>query len=232
MKSFLVLFLLLMSTSSFAIRHVGSGGGEAELKVWQFAQFLPYWAQGCNTNPDLCWNGGELSSNFETAVRGLKIEFVNQSENKQMCGVGQVTLTHEELYWDEDRNSATPEIGKSDSELATILLKSVLACQGSSQAEIANLNISILPHGALLNQLGIIVLTGDTTDLIFLQGSTRNLHAELAEKMQCNQYAVTSFDANGFLVQCKTKQESYLVIPQMQNGELILNVRYNSEVDF
>jgi hypothetical protein len=160
------------------------------------------------------------------------MEFVNQSENKPMCGVGQLTLTHEELYWNDDRNTATPDVSKSDSELALILLKGLLVCQGSSHVEVANLNISILPQGRSLSGLGILVLTGDTTDVIFLNGSSRNLHTELTQKMQCDQYTVTTADSNGFLVQCNTRQETYLVIPQIQNDELILNVRYNAEVDF
>ncbi|MNK94837.1 hypothetical protein D3C87_1150530 [compost metagenome] len=90
----------------------------------------------------------------------------------------------------------------------------------------------MVPQGRLLHNLGVFALEGPMTDMIFLQGSTRNLHAELTEKMQCDQYKVTATELSGFLVQCKNKPESYLVIPHLQNEELILNVRYNADLDF
>jgi hypothetical protein len=166
------------------------------------------------------------------SISNLKLNFVNADESAAMCGAGQLTLTHEELYRDHDRNSATPEVSKSETDLALILIKSLLVCQGSNANDLQNLTMTMLPKGRLLSNQGIIVLEGTATDMIFLQGSSRNLHAELAAKMQCDQYKVASADSNGFLVQCKTKQETYLVTPQQQNGEFVLNVRYNSEVDF
>jgi hypothetical protein len=232
MKSLILILTLMISSSSFAIRHVGSGGGESELLLWQYSEFLSQWAQGCNTNPDLCWNGGVLSADFQKSISNLKLNFVNADESAAMCGAGQLTLTHEELYRDHDRNSATPEVSKSETDLALILIKSLLVCQGSNANDLQNLTMTMLPKGRLLSNQGILVLEGTATDMIFLQGSSRNLHAELTAKMQCDQYKVASADSNGFLVQCKTKQETYLVTPQQQNGELVLNVRYNSEVDF
>lgn len=232
MKSLILLLTFAISSTSFAIRHVGSGGGESELRLWQFAQFLPLWAQGCNTNPDLCWNGGEFAADFQLAARGLKLTFANQSENKDLCGADQLTLTHEELYWDHDDNRQTPDISKTDTELATILVKSLLTCQGSAAADLQNLIVKMVPQGRALLELGVFAIEGIETDLVFQQGSSRNLHAELTDKMQCPQYKVTATELSGFILQCKNKPESYLVIPHMQNGELILNVRYNADLDF
>lgn len=231
---FIVTFVSILVTSlpTLAIRHVGSGGGEAELLLWQQVQFLPHWAQGCNTNPDLCWNGGALSAEFLNGANNLKLNFVNKSENVPMCGAGQLTLTHEELYVDSDHNAATPEISKTDSELALILIKSLLICQGMVATDLQNLSVWMTPQGRVLSNLGVLVLNGPATDMIFQQGSDRNLHAELVEKMQCPQYKVTGTELSGFLVQCKNKPESYLVIPVMQNDQLVLNVRYNADLDF
>lgn len=221
--------LLLAAPSPASIRHVGDGGGESELLLWQFTQFLPYWAQGCSTNPSFCWNREAPSADFVGAATNLKLTFVNKADLHDQCGNQQLTLAHEDLYWDHDRNSGTPEVSKSPADLALILMQTLLQCQGSASDD---LRILALPQGRMVSKTGIFTIDGADSDFIFLVNSERNLHQELTAKMNCDTYKVTTVDSNGFLAQCKSKNETYLVHPRVVNGELSLDVRYNAEVDF
>lgn len=226
----LVLSLSLIANAG--VRHVGDGGGESELLLWQYTQFLPYWAQGCQTNPDLCWNGGVPSDEFLKQSAGLKLLFVNKSDYTAACSPGHLTFAHEDLYWDHDGNGSTPQVSKSSNDLALILVKALLSCQGVASSGLQSLKLEIVPQGRLVHNSGIFALSGTNTDMIFWLNSTRNLHAELVKQIGCDQYRLKSPDSNGFSVSCTDKQETYLVSPRLVRDELTLNVRYNSEVDF
>lgn len=228
MKSlFIALISVLTVSQAHAIRHVGSGGGEAELLLWDYVQFLPYWAQGCNTNPELCWNGGVVSHDFQQQIRNLKLEFVNQSDLGERCGQDRLILTHEELYIAPEYTTS-----KSKNELATILLGNILLCQGASTSVVQNLKITTLPEGRQLHSLGIASLVGPETDVVFLINSDRNLHTEILQKTKCAQYRATPIDKDSFNIRCILNQNNFIVTPLRKGAELVLNIRYNSGLDF
>ena len=228
MKSlFIALISMLTISQAHAIRHVGSGGGEAELLLWNYVHFFPYWAQGCNTNPELCWNGGVVSTKVQQKIKNLKLEFVNQSDLIERCEQDRLILTHEELYV-----APAYTTSKSKNDLATILLKNILLCQGVNIAQVETLKITTLPEGRQLHSVGIASLTGPETDIVFLINSDRNIHAEVVQKTKCTQYRATPVDNKSFNIRCLENQNNFLATPQQVDSELILNIRYDSELEF
>lgn len=186
----MVSFLFSLSLEAQAIRHVGNGGGEAELRLLQMKAVLPYWMKACHeTN---CWNGGDLTVQNQDQAKSLRIQF---SEQNLPATSDTITLDPRLLYKADEK---TP---RSDLELASLLIEAVMMKIGVLQP--GTLQMNLLPVGTLVQRDGqVMVLSGIDTDVMTGLDDLSDWHSQFLAQTGCRNYRLSEVTSTDWKLRC------------------------------
>jgi hypothetical protein len=208
MKSFLILCLVIgFSFESFAIRHVGNGGGEAEMSLLQMTPFLPMWAKACNENKISCGINGEIPDSFIEFTKSMTLAFAEIDATS--CAGNTVTMVNRDLYESDEKTA------KSEATLTGMLLAAIGKCSGSSINVSSEVDLSL--QGKEIYPKQIYLFSGAQTDVI-VGSNTSALQATLVKEMNCDKYRLVSVNSAGFIVRCQTNQAQYNVYVNATSG--------------
>ena len=129
MKQIIFLASLIVSSQSFAVRHVGNAGGEAELQLIEMAEYLPQWSKACLENRTLCREVAAVVAETLEITKVPLLNFTDDSLPGPLCKNDQVLLSRELLYV----NDNTP---KDKNLLLEILLQGLLACKNKKTSRV------------------------------------------------------------------------------------------------
>lgn len=210
---FLVLWVLSFST--FAVRHVGSGGGEAELTLLQMNSLAPVWALACQQNPKVCWSAGAIPAEIHVILPSLKLSF---SEEKKSYQNAVLTLKNSDLY---EADQQTP---LADLRLVEIYLRSLFA--GFNHDLPQDLRLGFLPLGRKTPEAKLFFLKGTTSDVLVSPFINQSLHEMFKAKTRCARYQYAANTSDGFIVQCLQDARTYQVFLLNSESGLQFNVLY------
>jgi hypothetical protein len=226
----ILLFLPLMFTlSSYGVRHVGNGGGEAELRMLKMFNSLPLWLKACEENADICWSKQEKGREVAHALKDflkkhlkMDLNFINAGKGKSFCTLETLNICSEELYFD-------PKTSKGDHELASIILRGLLECGGEGAVDVGDLTLKVLPLVKEVVGTPVGFVQWGLTDLLVTLNSKQNLHQELRSQISCNQYHILNSRDSFLQVRCEDNRQEYSVLIREDAGVISLIPRYNSD---
>lgn len=220
LKTTVLLLILSLSFSSQAIRHVGSGGGDAELKLQEMNPLLPAWSKACMQNTQACWNGGVLPSDVMQSFAELWIDFSEEGANYN----GKVlVLKNSDLY---EKDLKTP---LSDERLASHMLKSLFSFQGFELPQ--EIELYMLPVGQVSKSKDLYLFQGAETDILFSPKLAHSVHQELLAKISCQSYRWTENTPDGMAIRCVDDLRKYQIYLISDSGEPVLRILYDGESD-
>jgi hypothetical protein len=219
MKS-IILFLVAMSLGvpSWAIRHVGNGGGEAELMLQQMNSVVAVWAQACEQNQNLCWSAGVIPPEIKTALPSLQLDF---SEKGASFYNGKLVLKNSDLYEADQKTPRSPEI------LAEIYLRSLYA--GFNYRLPPDLRLGVLPLAEKNYDNSLYVFKGSETDVLVAPALVGSVHQAFVAQSQCPGYRYAGQSSDGLLVRCNNDSRLYRVFILNSSQGSVLRVLFEGE---
>lgn len=209
--SFCVVLFLIGPLNAHAIRHVGSGGGDAENKILEMMELFPVWLDALDLQ------GPELTVSQKKLLSSLKVQFVNPENNK-----GSVLYIPSDSLYESDHFTT-----KSEEDLV-ILLGAAISKKIQVQIPLSA-PIAFSPLGKGLPWGGAVVFKGLRSDFLFSRNSKKNLNLELSQKMACSSYRYLSETFEGSLFYCLDSKNTYVALAVEQDEDLSLEVRFYSE---
>jgi hypothetical protein len=213
MKTYLFLAVMLLGFNSFAIRHIGPGGGDAENIVLRMADNLPAWSKACQENKGFC--------EVPFLAKPL-IEFEGDAMAESICENSTVIIPIDLLYVGDK----TP---KNNYELAAILVQAVYRCQFPEKKRTSLLRL--LPLGKSLPGTSVSAFEGKQTDVLVSLRAPQSLHQELLKQTTCSNYRVVGQQNQMFLVNCPDKGWNFLVSVEESATGTVLRSRYQGSAD-
>lgn len=209
---FVLVFLLIMGASlvSNAQQRIGTGGGEAELKILAMLPLLKVWNKACDENPNICWSDAATSRKITGALKIALIDFKPGSvlfsdakSHNATCDQKGLVLNRSHFYVDEQ----TP---KNDTQISIELANSILSCRGL-KFQIQNQRVLKLPIGKYFADIGLAVFTNDPTSLFATVNENQNAQELLSQEIQCRDFQFLIKYQNTLVVRCLTNQLTYKV---------------------
>lgn len=227
MRAFTFVLTFTIAMNCLAIRVVGNGGGEAELKLQQQYESLSVWIKLCSENIDVCFLDAQAgAANLNRIVKRYQqireIQFTNQTELPQNGSLDTLFISHESLYIDDK----TP---KTDLLIFQEGL-SKLVNGPQATAEKSDLGIRQVANGTRHPRLKVAFLKAESNDLLLTLESKQNLHQELSQAIRSSTYQVLSTTAAGYLVKNLSDNLIYEVYLQEKSPEgYLLKVLFRSD---
>ncbi len=202
MKYFINFFLsILFSLNVQAIRFVGNGGGDAELKIITYLEGLPLWLEYCSTKNTKCIENVDFSfwKTFLVKYQNLnitEIEFVNEKDyagNPLTSSTSgqKVILTYESLYISNKES-------RSDSELFSILMRPFFKIT-NEPLNLSTDSILILPQYKKHPELYVYAFESAAGSKLF--SPFQNLNSELIDRTELKNFKIVSETASGYVIE-------------------------------
>ncbi len=220
MKTSVILFGIacLFGLNSSAIRHVGNGGGDAEMLLLKQYSAVPLWLKACQENKFDC-------PNFPSLKRFDLIAFVAAEDKVQDCTADTLFVANDSLYL----NQST---AKSESDVFNQLLDVLNSCFFNQHLATV-IKTDVLPQVLMQSVNDVAILKGISKDYFVSTIPEENLNQLVQTKTKCNRLKflrVWSTHPLSVLVRCESSKENYLIrIKQGQNPGHLIDVRYFSD---
>lgn len=213
-----IVSLILFCLNSLAIRHVGNGGGDAEMLLLKQYPTVPFWLKVCQENQMVC-------PAFFSLDRFELISFVASEDKVQDCNQNTLFISNESLYLNQ--STAKSELGVFN-ELLGVLNKCLY-----NQTLAATINVDVRPQFLMQPSNGVAVLKGLSRDYFVSTLSEENLNYMVQKKANCENIKflrVWSKNPLAVVVRCELNNDKYL-IRLKQNTELnhAIDVRFFSD---
>lgn len=220
LKLFIFNIFFFYFISSYGQTHVGDGGGEAENIVLEMSLGAPYWAKTCNENPKICGDFQFSSSDLKALTR--KVAFEPLKKIKNSCDSNYVLISHESLYVKLDKP-------KKYNELAEILVKTLLMCNGRNIKDLSSLKFHLDPRMKVITPFSLVLFSGPSGDLITASDSFALAQKSLTEALHCTDYRILSWRDEFLSVKCLMNHLQYLVLVKKINSIYEFTARIDSE---
>lgn len=212
MRISLLSLILTVTSSAFAVRHVGTGGGEAELKVLAMANSLPIWSQACNQNAQICWK--QKVAVALPQLTAVTLQFIDEKLEGAQCVGSTLKISRADLY---EADEKTPKV---ENELADVLVQSLANCR-EDLANVRGLKIDLIPTAKAIGLSGIFVMQSASTSVI--AGANGSLHSDLISHTTCERYQVQNPQDFSFDIVCLDKPWRFVVgIQKTESGFQVL----------
>lgn len=214
----LLIAAIFFSLNSSAIRHVGNGGGDAEMLLLKQYSALPLWLKSCRENNLVC-------PDFATLDRFELIAFVATEDLTQDCNQDTLIISNDSLYLDQSKAKTAAGVFN---ELLDVLNRCFFKQSLSSP-----ISVDIQPQMLLQPVDGVAVLKGSSRDYFVSSLPSENLNQMVQLRSKCENLkfkSVWSKKPLGVLVKCESKNENYLIrITQNPDESHMIDVRYFSD---